>query len=105
MQVAFESRSLGDLCNSGYRLVRTLGEDAAENVKDLLYYLDAAPTLADLSKSPPVLRNQVVEQKRPMFTVGKAGTGQILFMPFEHRPDQGLDSIRSVSVISVGGTV
>lgn len=36
MQVAFESRLLGDLCNSGYRLVRTLGE-VARNAEPSTY--------------------------------------------------------------------
>lgn len=105
MQVGFESRSVGDLCNSGYQLVRALGEDAAENVKDLLFYLDAAPTLADLTRSPPILRDQVPSQDSPLFTVGKAGTGQVLFRPTKKGIGQVLADIRSVSVISVGGKV
>lgn len=105
MQVGFVSRSIGDLCNSGRRLVQALGKDTAENVKDLLFYLDAAPTLADLSKSPPVLRDQIPAATNPMFTVGKAGSGQILFQPINYQQGQEVGDVRNVSVISVGGKV
>lgn len=105
MQVGFETPSMGDLCNCGRKLVQTLGGDAAEKVKTLLFFLDAAPTLADLSKSPPILRNQIPEKRVPLFTVGKAGSGQVLFQPHGYTEGQQLNDIESVSVISVGGSV
>lgn len=105
MQVGFVSHSVGELCNSGSKLVQALGKDTAENVKDLLFYLDAAPSLADLSKSPPILRSQIPAPTKPMFTVGKVGSGQILFQPLNYQHGQGVNDVRSVSVISVGGKV
>lgn len=105
MQVGFESPSVGALCNSGRRLVQTLGNDAATKVKALLFFLDAAPTLADLSKSPPVLRDQMPARPMPLFTVGKAGSGQVLFQPDGYVEGQNLKDIESICVISVGGSV
>lgn len=105
MQVGFESPSVGDLCNSGRKLIQTLGNDAASKVKALLFVLDAAPTLADISKSPPILRDQIPAKKTPQFTVGRAGSGQVLFQPDGFVEGQNLSDIDSVNVISVGGTV
>lgn len=105
MQVGFETPTIGALCNSGRKLVQTLGKDAAERVKDLLFYLDAAPTLADLSKSPPILKDQRPTQQTPLFTIGKAGSGQVLFQPYGYTKGQDLNGIESVSIISVGGSV
>ncbi len=105
MQVGFEKPSVGALCNSGKRLMQTFGHDTAEKVKDLLHYLDAAPTLADLGRSPPVLRNQFSEQSPPLFTVGKSGKGQVLFRPYGYRKGQTLRDIDSIDVISVGGSI
>ena len=105
MQVGFETPSIGALCNSGQKLVQTLGSDAAEKVKDLLFYLDAAPTLADLSKYPPVFRDEVIAETVPQFTVGKAGAGQVLFQPHGYAKGQDLRRIENVSIISVGGSV
>lgn len=105
MQVGFESPSVGALCNSGRDLIKALGDEAAENVKDLLYFLDAAPTLADLSTSPPVLRKKLAEKSLPSFSVGRSGKGQVLFKPRGFRVGQSLRDIKSINVISVGGTV
>jgi hypothetical protein len=105
MQVGFESPSVGALCNNGMELTKALGDEAAESVKDLLYFLDAAPTLADLSTSPPVLRDQVTEKSPPSFSVGRAGKGQVLFKPRAFQTGQKLHDIESINVISVGGTV
>lgn len=105
MQVRFKSPTIGALCNSGGKLVQTLGEEAADKVKDLLFYLDAAPTLADLSKSPPVLRDRRPSHRSPQFTVGRAGNGQVLFQPKELTSSIELNRVDSISVISVGETV
>lgn len=105
MQVGFETPSVGALCNSGGKLIQMLGEEAADKVKDLLFYLDAAPTLADLSKSPPIMRDQRPSQKLPQFTVGRAGNGQVLFQPKDKSVRVELNEIDSISVISVGETV
>lgn len=106
MQVGFESQSVGDLCNSGRQLIQTLGNDAGSKVKALLIFLDAAPTLADLSKSPPILRDQIPTKKQaPLFTIGRAGSGQVLFQPNSFVEGQTLNDINSVCVLSVGGSV
>lgn len=105
MQVGFESPSIGALCNSGRKLVQSLGYDTADKIKDLLHYLDVAPTLADLSVSPPILRNQRAKQVPPFFTVGRAGKGQVLFQPYSYTKGQELYEIDSINVISVGGSV
>ena len=70
MRIRFETPSVGALCNSGRKLVHALGIETAEIVMDLLFYLDAAPTLADLSEAPPVLRDQIIREQAPLFTVG-----------------------------------
>ena len=105
MQVGFESPTIGALCNSGGKLIQALGEEAADKVQDLLFYLDAAPTLADLSKSPPVMRDKRPSQRSTEFTIGQAGNGQVLFRPKD--PSQGfqLNDIECINVISVGETV
>ncbi|OSQ49811.1 MULTISPECIES: hypothetical protein [Roseobacteraceae] len=105
MQVGFETPSIGAMCNSGRQLILALGIESADRVKDLLFFLDAAPTLADLSESPPVLRRQVAEDLPPSFSVGKAGNGQVLFRPQSFFEGQQLHDIDRISVISVGGTV
>lgn len=105
MQVGFESPSVGALCNSGRDLSKVFGDETAERVKDLLYYLDVAPTLADLSTSPPVLRDKVTDKSPPTFSVGRAGKGQVLFKPRAFQAGQKLRDIESINVISVGGTV
>lgn len=105
MQVGFETPTIGALCNSGSRLVRVLGEDAADKVKDLLFFLDAAPTLADLSRAPPVLRDQRQAHSAPQFTVGRAGSGQVLFQPRDAKSGMDLGRIDRISVISVGEAV
>lgn len=105
MQVGFESPSIGVLCNNGGKLVHAFGSEIAEKVKDLLFYLVAAPTLADLSRSPPVLRDQISDQLVPQFTVGKAGNGQVLFQPHEYIAGQNLSGIENINIISVGGSV
>ena len=105
MQVGFESPSVGALCNNGRALTDALGDATAERVKDLLYFLDAAPTLADLSTSPPVLRNKMSEKFPPAFSVGRPGAGQVLFKPRGFQSGQDLRDIESINVISVGGTV
>lgn len=85
--------------------MQTFGHETAEKVKDLLYQLDAAPTLADLSSLPPILRNQFSEEIPPLFTVGKAGKGQVLFQPYGYRKGQNLRDIDSIDVISVRETI
>jgi len=105
MQVGFETPIIGALCNSGRQLIKALGAESADRVKDLLFFLDAAPTLAALSESPPVLRRQMATDLPPSFSVGKAGNGQVLFRPHSFYDGQPLHDIDSISVISVGGTV
>tara|TARA_R110002167_G_scaffold94784_1_gene252756 strand:- start:1272 stop:1589 length:318 start_codon:yes stop_codon:yes gene_type:complete len=105
MQVGFESPTIGALCNSGGKLIQALGEEAADKVQDLLFYLVAAPTLADLSKSPPVMRDKRPSQRSTEFTVGQAGNGQVLFRPKNPNQSLQLNDIDCISVISVGETV
>jgi len=105
MQVGFETPSVGALCNSWQKLARALGHETAEKVKDLLFFLDTAPTLADLGQSPPVLRNQHTQQHPPFFTVGRKGRGQVLFQPLSYKKEQGLHEVDSINIISVGGSV
>lgn len=106
MQIGFDSPKVGDLCNSGRKLIQTFGSEAGSKLKALLLFLDAAPTLADLSMSPPVLRDQVAAKKQvPLFTIGKAGSGQVLFQPTSYVSGQTLNDIESVCVVTVGGSV
>ena len=105
MQLGFATTDVGKLCNSGRKLAQILGSDIAENVKDLLYYLDAAPTLADLSRSPPILRKQKTSQIPHSYSVGRAGRGQVLFYSLSQTNRQVLTEIESINIISVGETV
>jgi len=103
MQIGFATNELCQLCNSSRRLIKSLGIETGERVMDLLHFLDAAPTLADLSTSPPILRKKRKGFRPAHYSVGREGDGQVLLVP--KTPASDLAKVESVSIISVGGRV
>ena len=81
MHLGFKDQRLGALCNSDKRLRQIFGDELAEHVQDILMCLDAAPTLADISSAPPLLRRCIYDGDPPVYAVGPTGRGQLMFTP------------------------
>lgn len=101
MQLGFEDNSLRTLCNSEKRLRQTFGNKLAICVQRLLWVLDAAPTLADISSSPPISRRFISDGDPPIYAVGPQGPGQILLAPME--PYEAEDRIDRVTIYDIEG--
>lgn len=95
MQLSFGDEQLGLLCNSAKRLRETFGDDVAVTVQRILWSLDNAPSLADISTSPPLSRRQIKNGAVPSFAVGPRGPGRITFRPeAAHDPLEAIEQIR-----------
>lgn len=103
MQIGFSTNELCALCNCSSSLIKSLGDEIGGRVMDLLHFLDAAPTLADLGTAPPVLRKGREGHQPAQFSVGQEGNGQVLFSSMIAGLD--LTEIDRVNIISVGGKV
>jgi len=104
MQFGFEDQRLRTLCNSGKRLRETFGEKLALHVQRILWSLDAAPNLAELSASPPISRRRIERGSRPAFAVGPDGPGQILFKSDIGAEPQTLSEIDCIKIYDIEGT-
>ena len=103
--MAFRTAELEALCNSGKHMQQLLGDQVASRVQMLFFLLDAANSLSSLPTSSPILRNQIAESDPPIFSVGRAGRGQVLFEPSTQPCPQAIEDISEVRILKIGGSV
>ena len=104
MQCGFEDQRLRALCNSAKRLQETFGDRLALHVQRILWSLDAAPNLADVSASPPVSRRRVDKGSPSTFAVGPNGPGRIYFRADMEPEPQTLSEIERIKIYDIEGT-
>lgn len=104
MQIGFRTMALKALCNSRQKLHKAFGPDAPV-VRLTLFSLDAAPTLADISHSPPLSRRLLNDKNPPTFSVGGHGLCEILFLPDTNPLTSNPAEINQIRIIQVGGAV
>ena len=80
-----------------------LGEGRAKIVQCLLFTLDAAPSLADLSISPPIFRKEVNNYEPPHFSVGTPNKGQVIFRPIGNYSPESLSKIDCIEIMNLEG--
>jgi hypothetical protein len=105
MQLGFATTALCTLCNSREKLQSHLGHDTAGNVMDLLFFLDAAPTLDDLSELPPISRCELSSAGPMQFSVGRIGDGQILFESIAPGKSSKLSDIDRIKIRKIAGSI
>ena len=103
MNFGFEDEDLRALCNSGSKLRTVFGADVAILVQRILWSLDAASNLAELSPLPPISRRRIGNGNPPVFAVGSEGIGQVVFRPDADYLANDLSEIEKIQIIQIGG--
>lgn len=85
MKLTFSSTKLQKNCNSEKESDREWGKDLAKKVRQRLYEMRAASTLADLGHLPPARCHPLKGNRKGQFAVDLSGNWRMIFVPF-HNP-------------------
>lgn len=103
MFIKFQDSKTKMLCNSQIQLCRIFGERAAANVQRMLFMLDAAPNLRDISDAPPMSLRYREEKGVHFYSIGgeQKCWPKVYFRPyFGAKP---LDQIVCVEIFRING--
>ena len=103
MFIKFQDSKTKMLCNSQIQLCRFFGERAAANVQRMLFMLDAAPNLRDISDAPPMSLRYREEEGVHYYSIGGE---QKCWPKVSFRPDSSakpLDQVVGVEIFRVNG--
>ena len=103
MRIGFELPCLKLLCNSQERLHQAFGAELAIIAQRLLWSLDAASSVADLSSLPPLFCRRIDDGDPPTYSVGSKGKIQILFHPDQGESNYLALKINKIRIIKIGG--
>lgn len=104
MRFGFSDQRLRELCNSQSRLFAKFGRERAQEVIRTLWSLDAAPTLNDLSTSPPISRRAINGMNPPMYSAGSINQAKIFFLPDPQEIPKRLSDVKAITITRIGGT-
>lgn len=103
MFIKFQDSKTKMLCNSQNQLCRIFGERAAANLQRMLFMLDAAPNLRDISDAPPMSLSNREEEGAQFYSIGG---DQKCWPKVYFRPDSSakpLDQVVGVEIFRVNG--
>lgn len=110
MEICFRSRVLQKTCSKEGEAVKRLGAKMAGKVMQRMMELQAAETLADLSRLPPARCHELTGDRKGVFSVDLDHPYRLLFVP-DHDPvptqqDGGIDrrAVKRIEVIEIADT-
>ena len=104
MDIAFKSRKLARIFNSGKNLMQEYGPENAKLIKRRMAVLIAASSLDEISHRPPERRHELTGDRKEQFAVDIKHPYRLVFVP-NHNPlprkaDCGLD-LRQITAIAI----
>lgn len=84
MDIIFATTKLKKVCNTLQNLQREYGAQKAKKIKQRLYELSAAETLADMSHLPPARCHALTGERAGQFAVTTMQRYRIIFEPANH---------------------
>lgn len=110
MDVYFHTTKLAKTCNSAESMRAKWGDARAKKLQQRLSELRAAPSLAEISRLPPVRCHELSGDLKGHLTVDLGHPFRLLFIPandpLPRKPDGGLDwsRVTAVEVVDVRDT-
>jgi proteic killer suppression protein len=95
MEVLFSTRKMQRDCSAEREMIRRWGKPLAKKLQQRLMELNAARTLADMSRLPPARCHELTLDRKGQLSVDLAQPYRLVFVP-DHdpvplKPDRGLD--------------
>lgn len=110
MEICFRSPTLQKTCSKEGEAVKRLGPRMARKVMQRMMELQAADTLADLSRLPPARCHELTGDRKGVFSVDLEHPYRLLVVP-DHDPvpvldDGGIDrrAVTRIEVIEIADT-
>lgn len=112
MTISFRVRKLQKICNSGKEMRKAFGKKMAIKLKQRLLELNAADTLADISKLPPPRCHELTGKEKGCFSVDLEHPYRLIFAPVAldniniHLDDGGfnLSKITEIEILEIRDT-
>ncbi len=103
MKIQFATRSMQRRCSSEKEMRKAWGEPMARKLQQRLAELEAAVTLADVSRLPPARCHELTGDRRGELSADLVHPYRLLFKP-DHdpmpcKPDGGLDWSRVTQIV------
>ncbi len=105
MDVYFRTKKMQGLCSSSKKMTRKLGSRLATKLQQRLAELQAAESLADISRLPPARCHELKQDREGQLSVDLVHPYRLVFEPGDDpvpcKVDGGLDWHRVTSVVVV----
>jgi plasmid maintenance system killer protein len=103
MKIAFQSSKLAKMANSARELTKAFGKEMAERIMARLTDLQAAASLQEVSRVPPVHCHELTADRAGYLAIDLKHPHRLIFRPDHHprptKPDGGLDWAKVTAVI------
>ncbi len=103
MELWFESEKLCLLCNDREKLHKKFGSKIANNIDNLLAFLDSFSNLHNVPKTIPFLRKQLTDVAPLSFSVGDEASGQVVFCTTKQEDTDDLTKIDQILITEIKG--
>ncbi len=110
MEIQFATRSMQRRCSSEKEMRKAWGDRMSEKLQQRLAELEAAVTLADISRLPPARCHEMAGDRKGQLSVDLVHPYRLLFTPDHHpvpcKPDGGLDwcQVTRIVILEVADT-
>lgn len=110
MVIYFKTKKLQKLCSKGGEAIKKLGPRGGIKLQQRMMELQAASTLADISRVPPARCHELTGNRKGQLSVDLDHPYRLLFIPandpLPEREDGGLDwsGVTEVEIIEVVDT-
>ena len=104
MDVLFSTRKMQRDCSAEREMVRRWGRPVATKLRQRLVELNAAQTLADISRLPPARCHELTLNRKGQLSVDLVHPYRLIFTPDDPvplKPDGGLDWARVTRVLII----
>jgi len=109
MKIYFDTKKLQKQCSKRQEMVKTFGQRMSEKLQQRLFELEAAVTLSDISRLPPIRCHELVN-RQSVFSVDLEYPFRLLFIPsndpIPRKEDGGIDreQVTEIEILSIEDT-